>query len=162
MVNNLAWGGHGLSWNIEVKCFIITRSTIWIAIEPCKCDWRSILPEVTTNLHYVKALFNPYLLGEACLHDDVDAKENLNKVLWKTTCTLTTYALTLKDFTIFFLSWGPFSNTLLVKDLDLFHMSGGILLELVDTHLHPSPITFCASVFHIIVWTKLEFIFICL
>ncbi len=104
---------------------------------------------LTTDLHYVKALFNPYLLGEACLHDDADVKENLNKVLWKTTRTLTTYALTLKDFTIFFESWGPFSNTLLVKDLDLFHMSGGILLDLVDAHLHPSPITFwCKCVPH--------------
>jgi hypothetical protein len=36
-----------------------------------------------TNLHYTKVFFNPYLLGEACLHDDVDAKKALNKVLRK-------------------------------------------------------------------------------
>jgi len=30
---------------------------------------------LTTDLHYVGAFLNPYLLGEACLHDDVDAKE---------------------------------------------------------------------------------------
>jgi len=37
-------------------------------------------------------------LGEAHLHDDVDAKEALNKVLWKTTRTPTAYALALRDF----------------------------------------------------------------
>jgi len=36
-------------------------------------------------------------LGETHLHDDVDAKEALNKVLWKITCTPTAYALALKD-----------------------------------------------------------------
>jgi len=30
-----------------------------------------------------KVFFNPYLLGEAHLHDDVDVKEALNTVLWK-------------------------------------------------------------------------------
>ncbi len=30
---------------------------------------------LTIDLHYVGAFLNPYLLGEACLHDDVDAKE---------------------------------------------------------------------------------------
>jgi len=36
---------------------------------------------LTTNLHYTRAFLNPYLLGEACLHDDVDAKEALYRVL---------------------------------------------------------------------------------
>jgi hypothetical protein len=36
---------------------------------------------LTTDLHYVGTLFYPYLLGEVCLHDDVDAKEALNIVL---------------------------------------------------------------------------------
>jgi hypothetical protein len=36
---------------------------------------------LTTNLHYAWAFFNPYLLGEALLHDDANAKEVLNKVL---------------------------------------------------------------------------------
>ncbi len=36
---------------------------------------------LTTNLHYVGAILNPYLLGEVRLHDDVDVKEALNKVL---------------------------------------------------------------------------------
>jgi hypothetical protein len=35
------------------------------------------------DLHYAGGLFNPYLLDEARLHDDVDAKETLNKVLRK-------------------------------------------------------------------------------
>jgi hypothetical protein len=56
---------------------------------------------LTTNIHYARALFNPYLLGEAHLHDDANAKEALNKVLRKTTITLTAYALTLKDFADF-------------------------------------------------------------
>jgi hypothetical protein len=33
------------------------------------------------NLHYARAFFNPYLLDQAYLHDDVDVKEALNKVL---------------------------------------------------------------------------------
>jgi hypothetical protein len=36
---------------------------------------------LTTDLHYVRAFFNPYLLDEYCLHDDVDVKEALNIVL---------------------------------------------------------------------------------
>jgi hypothetical protein len=40
---------------------------------------------LTTNLHCVKVFLNPYLLGEAYLHDDIDAKEILNRVLWKNT-----------------------------------------------------------------------------
>jgi len=39
---------------------------------------------LTTNLHYVGAFFNPYLLGGACLHDDVYMKKMLNHVLQKT------------------------------------------------------------------------------
>jgi hypothetical protein len=55
---------------------------------------------LTFGLHYAGFLFNPYLLGEACLHDNVDAKKALNIALQKT-CTLITYALALKDFTNF-------------------------------------------------------------
>ncbi len=64
-----------------------------------------------TNLHYVGAFFNTYLLDEACLHDDANAKEALNQVLWKTTNNLTTYAFVLKYFVVFVKSQGPFSNT---------------------------------------------------
>jgi hypothetical protein len=38
---------------------------------------------LTTDLHYARVLFNPYLLDEACLHDDANVKEALNIVLWK-------------------------------------------------------------------------------
>jgi hypothetical protein len=38
---------------------------------------------LTIDLHYVGAFFNPYLLSEACLHDDANAKEALNKVLFQ-------------------------------------------------------------------------------
>jgi hypothetical protein len=75
---------------------------------------------LTTGLHCAGFLFNPYLLGEACLHDDVDAKETLNIALQKKTCTLIAYALALKDFANFAESQGPFFNIPLVKDLDLF------------------------------------------
>jgi hypothetical protein len=74
---------------------------------------------LTTDLHYARALFNPYLLGEAHLHDDVDAKQALNKVLQKIVSTLTAYALVLKDFANFVKNQGPFSNTPPLKDLDL-------------------------------------------
>jgi hypothetical protein len=66
---------------------------------------------LTTNLHYAKAFFNPYLLCEVHLHDDADAKEALNRVLQKIATTLTTYALILKDFANFIKNRGPFSNT---------------------------------------------------
>jgi hypothetical protein len=47
------------------------------------------------------ASLNPYLLGEACLYDDANVKEGLNKILQKTMNTLTTYELTLKYFADF-------------------------------------------------------------
>jgi hypothetical protein len=75
---------------------------------------------LTINLHYVRGLFNPYLLGEAHLHDDANAREALNRVLQKTTCTPTAYALVLKYFANFVESQGPFFDGPLVKDLDLF------------------------------------------
>jgi hypothetical protein len=56
---------------------------------------------LTTDLHYAKALFNPYLLGEARLHDDTNVKEVLNRLLQKIIRTPTTYALVLKDFANF-------------------------------------------------------------
>jgi hypothetical protein len=62
--------------------------------------------------------------------------------LQKTTSTPTTYALALRDFANFVKSWGPFSKTPTMKDLDLFHINGGIWLELVDAHLHPLHVTF--------------------
>jgi hypothetical protein len=53
---------------------------------------------LTTDLHYAKALLNSYLLGEVRLHDDVDAKEVLNRILWKITITPTTYAQRVKTY----------------------------------------------------------------
>jgi hypothetical protein len=102
--------GEGVVYheNIGMTYFILTRSSVWIAIKPCKCDWRSILPKVEDVddwLTLCKVLFNPYLLGEARLHDDVDVKEAFNRVLWKTTCTPTAYALAFRDFVE---SWSPF------------------------------------------------------
>jgi hypothetical protein len=53
---------------------------------------------LTTDLHYARALLNPYLLGEIRLHDDANAKKMLKRVLRKTTHTPTAYALALRDF----------------------------------------------------------------
>jgi hypothetical protein len=45
---------------------------------------------LTINLHHVKALLNPYLLGETPMSD---VKEALNGILQKTVSTQTTYVL---------------------------------------------------------------------
>jgi hypothetical protein len=63
---------------------------------------------LTTDLHYVGAFLNPYLLGEARLHDDANA-EIVNIGLQKITHTPTAYALALKDFVE---NQTPFFNTL--------------------------------------------------
>jgi hypothetical protein len=60
------------------------------------------------DLHYAKALFNPYLLNEVHLHDDVDAKEVLNRMLQKNINSPTSYAQVLKDFTNFVENQRPF------------------------------------------------------
>jgi len=78
-------------------------------------NWKML----TTNLHYVKAFFNPYLLGEVRLHDDANAKEIFNKILRKIVHITIAYALDLRKFTNFVESQGPFFYTPLVKDLDL-------------------------------------------
>ncbi len=67
---------------------------------------------LTTDLHYARALLNPYLLGEICLHNDVDVKETLNHVLQKNTNNSTTYTQALKDFVDFVENQGPFFDTL--------------------------------------------------
>ncbi len=59
-----------------------------------------------TDLHYVRAFLNPYLLGEACLHVDANAKA-FNRVLQKITHTPIAYALVLRDFVE---NWSPFFN----------------------------------------------------
>jgi len=65
-----------------------------------------------TNLHYPNTLLNAYLLGEAPLNDDANVKEALNKIMWKIVqCTLTTYALALRDFVDFVENWSPFFDT---------------------------------------------------
>jgi hypothetical protein len=66
---------------------------------------------LTTDLHYARALLNPYLLGEGCFHNDVNVKEMLNCVLRENTNNSTTYTQALKDFVDFVESQGPFSNT---------------------------------------------------
>jgi hypothetical protein len=91
--------------NIGMKYLIITRSIIFIIIEFCKCDWTIILPLVGDANDKPTLCKNPFksiqVLGEAHLHDDLDAKETLNHVLWKNyTNNPTTYPQTLKDFAL--------------------------------------------------------------
>jgi hypothetical protein len=66
---------------------------------------------LTTDLHYARALLNPYLLGEVRLHNDIDVKETLICVLRKNTNNSTTYAQALKDFVDFIENQRPFSGT---------------------------------------------------
>ncbi len=95
--------------NIGMTCFIIMKSNVLITIKPCRCSGRSILPLMEdVDLHYTKALFNPYLLNEIHLCDDVDAKEVLNHMLQKNTNSPTTYAQVLKDFINFVENQRPF------------------------------------------------------
>ncbi len=104
--------------NIGVICFILKRSSIWIAIKPCTCDLKINFTkgeDVDDWLTLCKGPSQSILLGEACLLDDVDAKEALNKISQKITHTPTTYALALKDFEE---NWSPFFDTP-AKDLDL-------------------------------------------
>jgi hypothetical protein len=54
-----------------------------------------------SNLHYARDFFNPYLLGEVCLHDDANVKLALNIVCVKNKWCLNTYAQALKDFAHF-------------------------------------------------------------
>jgi hypothetical protein len=69
------------------------KSTIWITIKPCKFDQRSILlkvEDVDNQPTLCRAPFQSMLIGEICLHDDVDVKKVLNKVMLKTNGTFTT------------------------------------------------------------------------
>jgi hypothetical protein len=77
--------------NIGMICFMIMKSNVLITIEPCKCSGISILLLMEdVDLHYAKALFNPYLLNEVHLHDDANAREVLNHMLKKNTSSPTT------------------------------------------------------------------------
>jgi len=83
-------------------------SSLANVIEDQFYQWWKML---TTNFLYVKAFLNAYLLGKTRLHDKVDTKKMLNKVLQKTTNTSIAYAQTLKDFTNFVKSQPFFFNT---------------------------------------------------
>jgi hypothetical protein len=109
--------------NIRVTCFIFTKLPFESPLnlgDVIEDQFYQRWKMLKIDLHYAGALFNPYLLGEVCLHDDADAKEIFNKVLRKIACTPTTYPLAFKKFTNFVGSQGPFFDTPLVKDLYLF------------------------------------------
>jgi hypothetical protein len=42
-------------------------------------QWRMM----KTYIHYAKALFNPYILGNNWIHDNVNVKDGIKHVLWK-------------------------------------------------------------------------------
>jgi hypothetical protein len=69
------------------------------------------------DLRYARALFNPYLLDQIHLHDDVDAKEVLNIFLRKTTSTPIAYAQVLENFSNIVESRGFILHPTM-KDLD--------------------------------------------
>jgi len=71
---------------IGTTCLIITRSTIFITIQPCRCDQTSILllvEDVNDWPTLYKSISNPFKLVEICFHDDVNDKQIFNCVLWK-------------------------------------------------------------------------------
>jgi hypothetical protein len=118
-----------------------------------RCQW------LTWN--YSKVFFNSHLLVKTCLHDDVDAKEALNHVLWKNTLNLMTYAQILKDFGDFVESRKFFLHPQ-VDDLKLLPHEWWDFIKSWCMHIctHCS-LYFGASVLCIIMWVELEFIFIC-
>ncbi len=91
---------------------------------------------LTTNLPYVKAFLNPYLLGETRLHDNANTKKMLNKVLQKITNTSIAYAQALKEFTNFVKSQCLFLTPPKQMTSTCSHISVRIWLELVDTYSH--------------------------
>jgi hypothetical protein len=56
---------------------------------------------LTINLHYVRALFNPYLWDEPCFHEDSNVTETLNCMLLKNINSSTNYTQDLNDFVEF-------------------------------------------------------------
>ncbi len=62
------------------------------------------------DLHYVGALFNPYLLGNNMIHDDVDAKGGIKWVLWKMLVNAISHVQVLINFANLVKGQGPFVN----------------------------------------------------
>ncbi len=69
-------------------------------------QWRMM----KTNLHYVRAFLNPYLLGNNMIHDDVNAKEGIKRVLWKMLVDATSYVQALTNFANLAEGQGPFAD----------------------------------------------------
>ncbi len=63
-----------------------------------------------TDLHYVGALLNPYLLGNNMIHDDVDEKGGIKWVLWKMLVNATSYVQALTNFVDLVKGQGLFVN----------------------------------------------------
>jgi hypothetical protein len=60
--------------NSGTICLVIMRSSfIDVVKHQFYHRWRMLM----ANLHYIKTFFNPYLLVEACLHANVNAKKAL-------------------------------------------------------------------------------------
>jgi hypothetical protein len=82
--------------NIRITCLIITKSTIWITIKPCKCDQRLILlkvEDVNNQPTLCRGLFQSISIGWSSPTWWCKCEcSALNRVLRKTTSTPTTYA----------------------------------------------------------------------
>jgi hypothetical protein len=72
-----------------------------------------------TYLHYVRALLNPYLVGNNMIHDDVDAKEGIKQVLWKMLINATSYLQALTDFANLIEGRGPFVDIPIATSLNM-------------------------------------------
>lgn len=118
--------------------------------------------KMLTNIMCAKTFFNPYLLVEVRLHDDLNAKKSFNHiVLWKNISNLTNYAQTLKDFTNVVESQGPFwQPPSWWPQFIPTWIVGFDWNWCIDTYTHCS-LHLGTSVFCAIMWTKLDFILTC-
>jgi hypothetical protein len=105
--------GKGMACHEDIRCAIIREPTIFITNKisshvesQFQRQWRMM----KTNLHYVGALLNPYLLGNNMIHDDVDAKEGIKEVVWKMSVDATSYVQTLTNFANLVEGQGSFAN----------------------------------------------------
>ncbi len=98
-----------LEWHaliLQDQLFSLWSNLADVMKEQFYYQWKML----TINLHYARALFNPYLWDEPCFHDDSNVKETLNCMFWKSTNSSTNYTQALKDFVESVESRGPFSN----------------------------------------------------
>ncbi len=157
--------GEGISSHENIGIWlVIIRSTIFITIEPCKCDQTSISP-LTENLdlHYVhKNLFKSIFIGWSSPPWWCQCQEIIQPYcVMKKISNLTTFAQTLKDFTNVVESQGPFWQPLSWWPQFIPTWIMGFDWNwCIDTYTHCS-LHLGTSVFCAIMRTKLDFILTC-